>query len=78
MENIKKFGRIVHIFFLLQSRSVLPIDELIEKFQVTKRTIYRDLSMLERVGIPMVYRSGAGYSIVEGFRLPPARFTDGC
>lgn len=77
MENIKKFERIVHIFFLLQSRSVLPIEELMEKFQVTRRTIYRDLSLLERVGIPMVNSPGAGYSIVDGFRLPPARFTEG-
>ncbi|WP_316777791.1 helix-turn-helix transcriptional regulator [Pedobacter antarcticus] len=75
MENIKKFERIVHIFFLLQSRSVLPLEELMNKFQVTKRTIYRDLNMLERVGIPVVHRPG-GYSIVDGFRLPPARFTE--
>lgn len=77
MENLKKFERIVHIFFLLQSRSVLPIEELMEKFQVTRRTIYRDLSILERAGIPMVNSPGAGYSIVDGFRLPPARFTEG-
>lgn len=77
MENVKKFERIVHIFFLLQSRSVLPIEELVEQFQVTKRTIYRDLNMLERVGIPIVHRPGIGYSIVDSFRLPPARFTEG-
>lgn len=77
MENIKKFERIVHLFFLLQSRSALPIEELMEKFQVTRRTIYRDLNMLERVGIPIVHIPGAGYSIIDGFRLPPARFTEG-
>lgn len=77
MENIKKFERIVHLFFLLQSRSALPIEELMEKFQVTRRTIYRDLSILERAGIPMVHKQGAGYSILDGFRLPPARFTEG-
>lgn len=77
MENIKKFERIVHLFFLLQSRSVLPIGELTEKFQVTKRTIYRDLNILERVGIPVVHNPGAGYSIADGFRLPPSRFTEG-
>lgn len=75
MENIKKFERIVHIFFLLQSRSVLPLEELMKKFQVTKRTIYRDLNILERAGIPVVHRTG-GYSIVDGFRLPPARFNE--
>lgn len=77
MENIKKFERIVHIFFLLQSRSVLPIEELMERFEVTKRTIYRDLRILERAGIPIVHNPGAGYSIVDGFRLPPARLTEG-
>lgn len=75
--NIKKFERIVHIFFLLQSKAFLPIEELMEKFQVTKRTIYRDLSMLVRVGIPMFHTPGAGYSLVDGFRLSPARFTEG-
>jgi len=77
MENIKKFERIVHIFFLLQSRAVLPIEELTEKFQVTRRTIYRDLSILERAGIPLVNNPGAGYSIIDGFRLPPSRFNEG-
>jgi len=33
--------------------------------------------MLERLGIPMVHSPGAGYSIVDGFRLLPARFTEG-
>ncbi|MBB5634382.1 putative DNA-binding transcriptional regulator YafY [Pedobacter cryoconitis] len=77
MENIKKFERIVHLFFLLQSRAVLTIEELVEKFEVTKRTIYRDLNILERAGVPIVHSPGAGYSIVDSFRLPPARFTEG-
>ncbi|MBB5621871.1 putative DNA-binding transcriptional regulator YafY [Pedobacter cryoconitis] len=48
-----------------------------EKFQVTRRTIYRDFSILERAGIPIVSSPGTGYSIVDGFRLPPSRFTEG-
>ncbi len=46
-----------------------------ERFGTSERTIYRDLKSLEAAGIPIVNEIGSGYSIMEGFRLQPSRFS---
>lgn len=75
MDIIKRFDRILQIFFLLQSKSVVTAEELQKRFEISLRTIYRDLKALEIAGIPIVNESGSGYSIMEGFRLQPSRFS---
>jgi predicted DNA-binding transcriptional regulator YafY len=37
--------------------------------------VYRDIKTLETAGIPIAGEAGVGYSIMEGFRLPPVMFT---
>ena len=69
MDITKRFDRILQIFFLLQSKSVITTEELQKRFEISLRTIYRDLKALEIAGIPIVNESGSGYSIMEGFRL---------
>jgi predicted DNA-binding transcriptional regulator YafY len=44
-------------------------------FEVTKRTIYRDMLALLESGVPVVSVPGQGYSLVEGYFLPPVRFS---
>jgi len=75
MDDLKRFDRILKIFFLLQSNYVLTNEELQRRFGIGRRTIYRDLKALESAGIPIVNEAGEGYSIMEGFRIPPLRFT---
>lgn len=75
MDITKRFDRILQIFFLLQSKSVVTSEELQKRFEISLRTIYRDLKALEIAGIPIVNESGSGYSIMEGFRLQPSRFS---
>jgi predicted DNA-binding transcriptional regulator YafY len=43
-------------------------------FEVTKRTIYRDMLALSESGVPIVSIPGQGYSLVEGYFLPPLTF----
>lgn len=74
MDITKRFDRILKLFFLLQSKSIVTLDELKERFGTSERTIYRDLKSLEAAGIPIVNEIGSGYSIMEGFRLQPSRF----
>ncbi len=40
------------------------------------RTIYRDIKVLEQAGIPIVTEEGKGYSLMEGFKIPPIMFTE--
>jgi predicted DNA-binding transcriptional regulator YafY len=75
MDIVKRFERIVHIFFLLQSKAVVKNEEIQERFQIGRRTVYRDLKVLERAGVPIVSESGEGFSIMEGYRMQPSKFT---
>lgn len=75
MDISKRFDRILQLFFLLQSKAIVNITELQSRFETSKRTIYRDLKALEAAGVPVTYHDGSGYSISEGFRIQPSRFT---
>ena len=75
IDTVKRFDRIVAILVKLQSKRIVKAQELADKFDVSLRTIYRDVRTLEAAGIPIVSEAGVGYSIMEGYRLPPVMFT---
>ncbi len=74
-DTLKRFDRIVAIYIQLQSRRVVRAEDLAMRFGVSVRTIYRDIRVLEAAGIPLIGEAGAGYSLVDGYRLPPVMFT---
>lgn len=76
MDITKRFTRILNLYFYLQSKSLTTLEELTHRFNVSSRTIYRDLKSLEAAGIPIVNEPGSGYAIMEGFRMQPSRFTN--
>tara|TARA_R110001592_G_scaffold312206_1_gene587272 strand:+ start:4093 stop:4713 length:621 start_codon:yes stop_codon:yes gene_type:complete len=55
---------------------VITATDLSHKFQVSKRTIYRDVKALEKAGIPILTEEGKGYTLMEGYKIPPVMFTD--
>lgn len=74
-DQLSRFDRIVAMLIHLQSRKVVKAQELADRFQVSLRTVYRDIRSLEVSGIPITGEAGIGYSLVEGYRLPPVMFT---
>lgn len=74
-EAPKRFDRIVAILIQLQSKRIVKAQELADRFEVSLRTIYRDIRTIEASGVPIVSEAGIGYSIMEGYRLPPVMFT---
>lgn len=63
-------GRLLSILILLQLRVRLTAEALAEEFQVSVRTIYRDIEELSAAGIP-VYGDrgpGGGFQLVDGYR----------
>lgn len=74
-ETLNRFDRIVAILIQLQSKRIVKAQELADRFDVSLRTIYRDVRSLESSGVPIVSEAGVGYSIMEGYRLPPVMFT---
>lgn len=76
MEINKRFDRILAVFIYLQSKRVVTGVELAQRFDVSLRTVYRDIRSLEMAGIPIYGEPGIGYSLVEGFRMTPVSFTE--
>ncbi|MCW3159841.1 helix-turn-helix transcriptional regulator [Chryseobacterium oryctis] len=72
---LKKLDRVTAILTQLQSKPIVRAQDLAEKFDVSVRTIYRDVKTLENAGIPIVGEAGSGYSLMEGYKLPPVMFT---
>lgn len=72
---MNRFDRITSILIQLQTKKVVKAQDLAEKFEVSLRTIYRDIRTLEEAGIPLYGEAGVGYSLVDGYRLPPVMFT---
>jgi predicted DNA-binding transcriptional regulator YafY len=52
-------------------------SQLASRFEVSRRTILRDIDALSQVGVPIVALpgSGGGYELAEGFWLPPLHLT---
>jgi predicted DNA-binding transcriptional regulator YafY len=72
---MNRIDRISAILIQLQSRRVVKAADIAERFSISLRTVYRDVKTLEEAGIPLIGEAGVGYSIMDGYRLPPVMFT---
>jgi predicted DNA-binding transcriptional regulator YafY len=68
---MNRTDRLLAIVLALQVRRWARADDLAATFEVTRRTIYRDMLALGESGVPVVSVPGRGYSLVEGYFLPP-------
>lgn len=66
-----RLARILSIFMDLINHKVVDTSYLSEKYQVSTRTIYRDIELLDLAGIPIISKRGTngGFSIIEGFKI---------
>ncbi|PXV66772.1 putative DNA-binding transcriptional regulator YafY [Dysgonomonas alginatilytica] len=72
---MNRLERISSILVQLQSRSVITAQQIADRFDISLRTVYRDIRTLEEAGIPIIGNVGIGYSLVDGYKLPPLMFT---
>ena len=72
---MNRIDRLFAITLLLQARGRLRAKDLAVWFEVSERTIYRDIAALSESGVPVVSLPGEGYELMEGFFLPPLLFT---
>ncbi|MHC0620209.1 helix-turn-helix transcriptional regulator [Paenibacillus sp. M.A.Huq-82] len=66
-----KIDRLLAITMLLLNRRRISAKELSDRFEVSMRTIYRDVEAINQAGIPVVSYAGnsGGYEIMDQFRL---------
>lgn len=72
---MNRTDRLLAIIIALQARGQQRAEDLASLFEISKRTIYRDLQALAESGIPLVSIPGKGYSLIDGFFLPPVSLT---
>ncbi len=77
-DKIPTFGntRLTAIGIQLQTKRVLTAVQLSRKFNVSVRTIYKDIKALEKAGIPVLTEHGKGYMLMNGCNIPPVMFTE--
>lgn len=73
---MNKFDRVVSLLIILQTKKVITASALGHRFEVSLRTVYRDINTLKNAGIPIIGDPGIGYSIMDGYRLPPVMFNE--
>ena len=73
-----KLDRLVSILVLLLRRERVQARELAEMFDVSVRTILRDVEAINLAGIPIVTYQGSngGIGIAEGYRLGKSVLTE--
>jgi predicted DNA-binding transcriptional regulator YafY len=77
--SMNRLDRALGILLLLRGGKTLSAAELSQRFEVSTRTIYRDVEILTAVGVPIYAEMGraGGFRLVEGYFLPPVMFSVG-
>jgi predicted DNA-binding transcriptional regulator YafY len=75
--DTNRLSRLTAILTQLQTKRLITATALAKKFDVTVRTIYRDIRALEQSGVPVLTEEGKGYTLMEGYKIPPVMFTEG-
>lgn len=73
---MNRIDRLFAILLSLQHKRRVRAQDLANQFEISKRTIYRDMSALNQMGIPIAAMPGEGFELVEGYYIPPLMFTE--
>ncbi len=72
---MNRTDRLVAMVMHLQGRRLVRAEDMAAHFEVSVRTIYRDIAALGEAGVPIAGEAGVGYSLVPGYHLPPVMLT---
>lgn len=73
---MRRADRLFQIVQYLRGGRLLRAQDLAERLEVSKRTIYRDIADLIGSGVPIDGEAGIGYVMRAGYDLPPLMFTE--
>ena len=72
---MNRTDRLLAIVLELQRHGQRRAEDLAATFGTSKRTIYRDIETLSELGVPIAAMTGQGYTLMDGYFLPPLMFT---
>jgi predicted DNA-binding transcriptional regulator YafY len=71
---MNRIDRLFAIVLKISDGKLFQANELAAEFELSERTIYRDMSALIQMGIPIRSEAGVGYQLKDGYFLPPLLF----
>ncbi len=72
---MNRIDRLTGTILLLQNKRLVTAEEIAAHWEISVRTVYRDLLALAEAGVPIAGEPGLGYRLMRGYHLPPIRFT---
>jgi predicted DNA-binding transcriptional regulator YafY len=74
---MRRTDRLLGMMLKLRSGRVVPATELAAQFEVSQRTVYRDMETLSALGVPVYAEQGrkGGFRLLDGYFLPAISFT---
>lgn len=63
------------ILMLQQSNKRLTVNDIAEKFDISRRTVFRDFNALSEMNVPVTWDEYKGYGIMRNYKIPPLMFT---
>lgn len=72
---MNRIDRLTAILIQLQTKHIVKAEEIADRFEISLRTVYRDVKALMEAGVPIGSEAGKGYFIVDGYHLPPVMFS---
>lgn len=73
---MNRIDRLTGMILLLQGQRVITAEQIAGHFEISVRTVYRDLAALGEAGVPIVAEAGVGYTLMRGYHMPPVMFTE--
>lgn len=73
---VNRIDRLTAMILMLQGRRVVTAEQIGEHFEISVRTVYRDIAALGEAGVPIAAEAGVGYSLMRGYHMPPVQFTE--
>lgn len=73
---MNRIDRLTGMILLLQGHRVITAEKIADHFEISVRTVYRDLAALGEAGVPIIGEAGMGYSLMRGYHVPPVMFTE--
>src|SRR5436305_6125785 len=72
---MNRTDRLLAIMLELQARRYTRAEDLAAQFEISVRTVYRDVLALCEAGVPVISTPGYGYTLAPGYFLPPVMLT---
>lgn len=72
---MNRIDRLLGILIMLQSKKYVQAEAIAEKYNISIRTVFRDLKALGEQGVPISFEPHKGYAIMQGYFIPPVSFT---